>query len=42
MVTDLLVINRNSFDISLESLAKDRIERLLHEQLKSWDGGEQS
>ena len=42
MMADLLIVDRNSFDISLKSLTKDRIERLLHEQLKSWDGGKQS
>lgn len=42
MVADLLIVNRNTFDISLESLAKDWIEWLLHQQLKCWDSGEQS
>lgn len=42
MVADLLIVYWDSFDISLECLAKDRIEWFLHQQLKSRDGGEQS
>ena len=31
MMADLLVVNRDSFDVGLESLAEDGVEGLLHE-----------
>ncbi len=37
MVTYLLVVDRDSFDIGLECLAQDGIERFKHYELKSRD-----
>lgn len=42
MVADLLVVNRDSFDIGLECLAEDGIERFKHYQLKSRNAREKS
>ena len=33
MMTDLFIVDRNSFDISLKSLTKNGIERFKHDEL---------